>query len=86
MLEVPRDRDHHVVGLVVRAVILGDRVAGHLGDGLLRPGDLAPERVAREQRFGEEIVDEIVGRVVTHPDLLEDHLTLRLDVVGAQRR
>ena len=29
---------------------------------------------------------EIVGRVVAHPDLFEDDLPLRLDVVGPERR
>ena len=86
MHEVPRDRDHHVRGLVVRGVVLGDLVALHRGDGLLRARDLTTERVAREQRVREQVVDEVVGRVVTHPDLFEDHLTFRLDLVGAQRR
>ena len=39
-----------------------------------------------EQRAGEQVVHEVVGRVVAHPDLFEDHLALRLDLVGAQRR
>ena len=50
-----------------------------------RPGDLTAERVTGEQRAGEQVVHEVVGRVVAHPDLLEDHLALRLDLVGAQR-
>ena len=41
--------------------------------------------MAREQRVGEHVVDEVVGRVVAHPDLFEDHLALRLDLVGAER-
>ena len=52
---------------------------------VLRSRDLTAERVLGEQRPGEDVVDEIVGRVVAHPDLLEDHLALRLDLVGAQR-
>ena len=70
----------------MRGVVLRDLVTGDRGDGLLRPRDLATEWVLGEQRAGEHVVDEVVGRVVTHPDLLEDHLPLRLDLVGTQRR
>ena len=34
----------------------------------------------------EQLVDEIVGRVLDHLDLFEDDLLLALDVVGAERR
>ena len=40
----------------------------------------------REMRTREEVVHEVVGRVVTHPDLLEDHLALGVDVVRPERR
>ena len=46
----------------------------------------APERVLGEQRGREQVVHEVVGRVVAHPDLFEDDAPLRLDVVGAERR
>ena len=48
------------------------------------PSDLPAERVVGEQRLGEEHVDEVVGRVLAHAELLEDHLALRLDLVGAE--
>jgi len=31
-------------------------------------------------------VDELVGRVLVHVDLLEDHLTLSLEISGAEER
>ena len=34
----------------------------------------------------EDLVDEIVGRVLDHLDLFEDHLLLALDLVGGKRR
>jgi hypothetical protein len=37
--------------------------------------------VAAEQHLGEEVVHHVVGGVVVHPDLLEDHGPLRVDVV-----
>ena len=50
------------------------------------PDDLTADRMIREHRRREHVVHEIVGRVVAHADLFEDHLTLGLDVVGTQRR
>ena len=86
VVDVAGHRHHHVRRHVVRAVVVGDLVAGDRGDRLLRTGDLATERVLGEQRAGEHVVHEVVGRVVAHLDLFEDHVPLRLDLVGAQRR
>ena len=36
--------------------------------------------------LGEQLVDEVVRRVLDHLDLFEDDLLLALDVVGAERR
>ena len=47
---------------------------------------LAPERMLGEDRAREQVVHEIVGRVVAHPDLFEDDAPFRLDVVDAERR
>ena len=47
---------------------------------------LAAERVLGKDRAREQVVDEVVGRVVAHPDLFEDDPPLRLDVVDAERR
>ena len=38
------------------------------------------------ERLGEELVHEIVGRVLDHLDLFEDDLLLALDVVGREHR
>ncbi|GIU90805.1 MAG: hypothetical protein KatS3mg010_1904 [Acidimicrobiia bacterium] len=84
--EVPGRREHDVRRPVVRPVVPDDRVAGHRRDALVRTDHLSPERVVREERTVEHVVHEVVGRVVAHGDLLEDHLALRLDLVGAQRR
>ena len=34
----------------------------------------------------EDFVDEVVGRVLDHFDLLDDHFLLALDVLGSERR
>ena len=36
--------------------------------------------------LGEELVDEVVGRVLDHLDLFEDDLLLALDLLGDERR
>ena len=38
------------------------------------------------ERLGEQVVHEVGGLVLVHEDLLEDHLALGLDLVGAERR
>jgi hypothetical protein len=80
--EVAGRGEHDVGRLVVRVVIARDVVARH------RPSIVARCRAPRARADdrgsarGEQVVHEIVGRVVAHPDLFEDDLTLRLDVVG----
>ena len=41
--------------------------------------------MAGPQRLVEQIVDQVVGRVLVHVDLLEDHLTLCVQVPRADR-
>ena len=38
------------------------------------------------QRLGEQVVHDVLGRVLVHVDLLEDHLALGLKVRGAKER
>ncbi len=52
----------------------------------LRPENRAPERVTLPEVLREELVDEIVRRVLDHLDLFEDHLLLALDLVGRECR
>ncbi len=42
--------------------------------------------MARPQILGEELVNEVVRRVLDHLDLFEDDLLFATDVVGAERR
>ena len=51
-----------------------------------RAQDGPPQRVPLPEALGEELVDEVVGRVLDHLDLFEDHPLLALDVVGRERR
>ena len=38
------------------------------------------------EALGEQLVDQIVGRILDHLDLFDDHFLLALDVVRGQRR
>jgi hypothetical protein len=38
------------------------------------------------ESLSEQLVHEVVGRILDHLDFFEDHLFLALDVVGAERR
>jgi hypothetical protein len=87
MLDVPRGGDHDVRPGVSRPVIgvdLGDRDrADHLG----LAEDTAAERMAAEDRAVEHVVDLVLWLVLVHRDLLEDDLTLGVDlrVGGAEQ-
>ena len=43
-----------------------------------------PERVAAEDRFGEEVVHELLRGVLVHRDLLEHHRALGVEVAEAR--
>ena len=55
-------------------------------NGVLRPEDRPPQRMAGPQILGEELVNEVVRRVLDHLDLFEDDLLFPADVLGAERR
>jgi hypothetical protein len=86
VFEVADGDDHEVrrdVGLreIVLQRLLVERV-----DALRRSENRTAERMIAPEPFREDLVDQIVGRVLDHLDLFEDHLLLALDVfVGEER-
>jgi len=80
---IPRDRHDDVAGDVVGAVVVGDGVPLHAGDDLRGADHLATQRPRDEVRR-EQVVHEVVGRVVAHPDLFEDDLPLGFDLVDPE--
>ena len=85
MIEVARGGDHHVARQVVLVEERPDRRHCDLADHLGFAENLAPERVVREHRIGELLLDHVHGLVTVHENLFEDHLTLRVDLFGPQR-
>jgi hypothetical protein len=76
----------HVRRDVSAAEVLVQRV-GCQGVDRLRGSENGPaEGMSLPERLGEQLVDQVVGRVLDHLDLFEDHLLLALDLVGDERR
>ena len=81
MVEVARRRDDYVPGHVHRAVVALDRATGDRRDHLGGADHGPPERVAAEDRLRDQVVHELLRRVLVHRDLLEHDLALGLEVV-----
>ena len=75
-----------LLGAVVALVEAADLLAGHRLDRLGGAGDRPAERRVAPGLRGEEVVRDVVGVVVVHRDLVEDHVTLGLDVLGGDQR
>ena len=72
-------------GVYIVRWYVGDRPLGDGRDHVARPDHRPAERVRAEHRLGEEVVHELLRRVLVHRDLLEDDLALGVDVVEARR-
>jgi hypothetical protein len=86
VVDVAGGGDHQVRRLVVAPVEPEHLVAAHAVDAGDGPEDRPAERVPGPQRLGEQVVHEVVGRVLVHVDLLEDHLPLALEVLPVEDR
>jgi hypothetical protein len=87
VLEVARCRNDHVGRPVVPLVEPRHLRAGQCLDRADGPGDgPAQRRLGTVGLLGEEVVHHVVRVVVVHGDLVEDHVTLRLDVLGREQR
>ena len=80
VVEGPGGRDDQVGGPVPVGVERGDVVALHLLDRGLRAERLATQGMVGEHRLEQAGVDDVVGRVLVHEDLFEDHLALGVDL------
>ena len=86
VLDVASRRDHHVGRDIGAAEVVPERFVGKRLHGFARPENRAPERVTLPEVLGEELVDQVVRRVLDHLDLFEDHLLLALDLVRRKCR
>ena len=86
VLQVAGGRDDEVRRDVGVAEVLEEQRPRERLDGLRRAENRTAERMAGPVVLGEDLVDEIVGRVLDHLDLFEDHLLLALDVLVGELR
>ena len=63
-------------GHVARAVKARDRVRRRVGDHLGAPDDRPSERMLAEHGLAEHVEHLLLGIVLVHGDLLEDHRAL----------
>ena len=85
MLDVPGGGDDDVGRDVHLVVVARDRLARDRRDHLGRSDHRPPERVVAEDGVGDQVVDELLRRVLVHRDLLEHDLALGLEL-GERRR
>jgi len=85
VLDVPRCGDDDVRRHIHLVVVARDRVVRDRRDHLGRPDHRPPEWMVAEDGVGDQIVDELLWRVLVHGDLLEHDLALRLEL-GERRR
>jgi hypothetical protein len=81
------DRDDHEVRRDVRLrEVFLQRLLVEGADALRGAEDRPAERMVVPEALGENLVDQIVGRVLDHLDLFEDHLLFALDVFFREQR
>ena len=78
--DVPGRCEHDAIRPIGTAVVRGEPAARDARDHGRAPDHRAPERMAPEDRLGGDVVDEVVGRVLNHRDLLEHDFALGVDV------
>ena len=86
VVEVACDRDDDVARDVGPAEEAHEIVAGEAADGLRGAEDGAAERVVGPESGGEELVDQLLGRVFDALDLLEDDHPLALELFLVEAR
>ena len=84
--DVARDRDDDPARHVLLGEVAERRLAIVPGDRLTAAQDRAAQGVPGPDLPCEQIVDDVVGRVLDHLDLLQDDRFLALQLVGVEER
>ena len=85
VLEVAGGGNDDVLGRIGAAEMIAQPLLRERLDALLRAEDRPPERMPFPERLRENLVHEIVGRVLDHLDFFEDDFLLALDVDVVER-
>ena len=86
MVDLAGGGDDEPRGRVVAAHVAEEGLARHGGHDLLGAEDRAAERLVGVGVLLEEVEDQVVGRVVDLPDLLEDDAALLLELALVEGR
>ena len=86
MLEVAGGGNDDVLGGIGAAEMVAQPLLGQGLDAFLRAENRSAERMPFPERLREDLVHEVVGRVLDHLDLFEDDLLLAFDVDLVERR
>ena len=81
MVHVPDRRDDQVRCGIGATEVTTQPLRVQRFDGLLGAENRPAQRMVSPETLGEQFVDQVVGRVLDHLDLFEDHLLLALDVI-----
>ena len=87
VVDVAGGRDHHVrrAGSAAgRSATIWSRVSAAIDSSV--PAIGRPSGESPQACVGEQVVHDVVGVVVVHRDLVEDHVALGLDVLGGEQR
>ncbi|MGC4082944.1 MAG: hypothetical protein QM736_12745, partial [Vicinamibacterales bacterium] len=86
MIQIADGRDDQILRRVRVAEVRTERLGRERFDGLARAQDGTPEWMVFPEPLREDLVDEIVRRVLDHLDLFDHDFLLTLDVLGIERR
>jgi hypothetical protein len=80
VLEIARGRDHDVAACIHLPVVRREHSLRHVRDHVGGADHGPSECMPPEHGLGEEVVHELLRRVLVHRDLLEDDVTLGIEV------
>ena len=80
MIQVSRRREDHIAAAEAVAVVAEELRLLQPAHRLLGSQDRLAQRMALPEVLGEDLVHQVVGVVLVHLDLFEDHTPLALDV------
>ena len=86
MFDVPNRGDDEIGCTVSSGEVLAQPVGRERFDGFPSAQDGPPQWVIGPEALCEQLVDEVVRRILDHLDLFDHHLLLALDIIRTQRR
>ncbi len=86
VLQIARGGENHVVAGETLAIVIEQNILLEAAHRLLRPQDRFSQGMVLPEILRENLVHQIVGVVLVHLDLFENHSTLTHDVIVVEDR